>query len=95
MSRRNADKPEIVWRVGDVRNMPDIADGSVDVAFDKGTLDAMIYGSPWDPPDEVWTATGRYLEEVSLHNYTPIWSLVRGWLSQKFLSLSQRHWDYY
>ena len=44
--------------------MDDISTDSVDVAFDKGTLDAMIYGSPWDPPDEVLDSTGRYIREV-------------------------------
>jgi hypothetical protein len=39
---------------------------SVDVAFDKGTLDAMIHGSPWSPPDEVLENSGRYINEVSL-----------------------------
>lgn len=41
-----------------------VPDASVDVAFDKSTLDAMIYGSPWDPPDEVVESTGRYIGEV-------------------------------
>ncbi|RMZ76195.1 hypothetical protein DV737_g4933, partial [Chaetothyriales sp. CBS 132003] len=44
--------------------MDQIPSESVDVAFDKGTLDAMIYGSPWDPPDEVLDNTGRYVREV-------------------------------
>lgn len=42
-----------------------IADSSVDVAFDKSTLDAMIFGSPWNPPAEVRENTARYLGEVS------------------------------
>ena len=46
--------------------MPDIADGSFDVAFDKGTMDAMIYGSPWSPPDEVNKNTSKYLREVKI-----------------------------
>ena len=49
----------------DVRAMADIADKSVDVAFDKATLDAMIHGSPWNPPDKVKSDTGAYLREVS------------------------------
>lgn len=55
----------VVWKYGDVRNLVDIPDGSIDVAFDKGTLDAMIYGSPWDPPNEVRENTAKYMTEVS------------------------------
>lgn len=44
--------------------MKDIASSSIDVAFDKGTLDAMIFGSPWSPPDEVLENSGRYMNEV-------------------------------
>ncbi|KAF2213431.1 hypothetical protein CERZMDRAFT_39074 [Cercospora zeae-maydis SCOH1-5] len=55
----------IAWLCEDVRNMPVIASQSIDVAFDKGTLDAMIHGSPWDPPDEVKENTSRYLKEVA------------------------------
>jgi hypothetical protein len=56
---------EVEWRVGDVRDMLSVPDKSIDVAFDKGTLDAMIHGSPWSPPDEVLENTGRYMKEVS------------------------------
>jgi hypothetical protein len=54
----------VEWTVGDVRDMASIPAQSIDVAFDKGTLDAMIYGSPWSPPDEVMDNTGRYMKEV-------------------------------
>jgi len=54
----------VEWTVGDVRDMPTIPTQSIDVAFDKGTLDAMIHGSPWSPPDEVMENTGRYMKEV-------------------------------
>jgi hypothetical protein len=54
----------VEWIVGDVRDMPSISTASIDVAFDKGTLDAMIHGSPWSPPDEVMENTGKYMEEV-------------------------------
>lgn len=54
----------IEWVLGDVRDMPAIAAKSVDVAFDKGTLDAMIHGSPWSPPSEVLDNTGKYMKEV-------------------------------
>ncbi|CAK7203997.1 hypothetical protein SEUCBS139899_006748 [Sporothrix eucalyptigena] len=51
------------WQEMDVREMG-LASNSVQVAFDKGTLDAMIHGSPWSPPDDVLDNTGRYLREV-------------------------------
>lgn len=54
----------IEWRQGDVRNLVTVPDRSIDVAFDKGTLDAMIYGSPWDPSDEVKDNTSKYIAEV-------------------------------
>ena len=44
--------------------MDGIADRSVDIAFDKGTFDAMIHGSPWSPPDDVRENTGKYLREI-------------------------------
>ena len=56
----------VEWLQADVRDMNSIGDRSIDVAFDKGTLDAMIYGSPWDPPDEVKDNTSRYINEVCL-----------------------------
>ncbi|KAK0252093.1 hypothetical protein B0A54_07796 [Friedmanniomyces endolithicus] len=55
----------IAWRQADVRDMPSITSNSIDVAFDKGTLDAMIHGSPWDPPDEVKQNASRYMREVA------------------------------
>lgn len=66
MQARHADQlAQVAWQVGDVRDMSSIESATVDVAFDKGTLDAMIYGSPWSPPDEVMENSGRYLDEVS------------------------------
>lgn len=64
MSARHEQEKGIEWKWADVRNMTEIADGSIDVAFDKGTLDAMISGSPWDPPDIVKQNTGQYINEV-------------------------------
>jgi len=46
--------------------MTDIPSHSIDVAIDKGTLDAMISGSLWDPPDVVRTNTKKYIDEVCL-----------------------------
>jgi O-glycosyl hydrolase len=65
MSKRDTDEKGIEWKRLDVRQMDDIASKSLDVAFDKGTLDAMIYGSPWTPPDDVKDNTSRYMREVS------------------------------
>jgi hypothetical protein len=48
----------------DVREMQ-LADGSVDVAIDKSTLDGMLYGSIWNPPADVQTNVGKYVDEVS------------------------------
>ncbi len=48
----------------DVRELQ-LPDSSVDVAIDKGTLDAMIHGSLWDPPADVRSNVGKYVEEVN------------------------------
>jgi len=64
MRSRHAEEKGIEWRWADVRDMKDVASDSVDVAFDKGTLDAMIHGSPWSPPDQVLSDTSRYMREV-------------------------------
>jgi hypothetical protein len=66
MKSRHSDKPQVEWKVGDVRNLADFESKSVDVAFDKGTLDAMIYGSPWSPPEEVMDNSGQYMKAVCL-----------------------------
>jgi O-glycosyl hydrolase len=72
MKSRHESKSGVEWKEGDVRDMKDIASGSIDVAFDKGTLDAMIFGSPWSPPDEVMDNSGRYMSEVrSKHIHCP------------------------
>lgn len=47
----------------DVRDLQ-LPDASVDVAIDKGTLDAMFYGSPYDPPDDVRINLAKYVDEV-------------------------------
>ncbi|KAL7622617.1 hypothetical protein AAE478_008130 [Parahypoxylon ruwenzoriense] len=65
MSKRHSDMEGVEWRRADVRRMDDIPERSIDVAFDKGTLDAMIHGSPWSPPDDVKDNTGQYLREVN------------------------------
>ena len=69
MKSRHAKDEGIEWIEGDIRDMNIIKTSSVDVAFDKGTLDAMIYGSPWEPPDEVLENSGKYMSEVSLSKF--------------------------
>lgn len=64
MSERWKHKKGIQFQQMDVRELKGIDDKSVDVAFDKGTFDAMIHGSPWSPPDDVRENTGRYLKEI-------------------------------
>lgn len=64
MSLRHENVRGITWKQADIRHMDQISSESVDIAFDKSTLDAMIHGSPWDPPDEVLDNTGRYIREV-------------------------------
>jgi hypothetical protein len=51
------------WSVMDIRQL-ELPTASVDVAIDKGTLDAFIHGSLWDPPDDVRENVGRYVDEV-------------------------------
>ncbi|KFA60282.1 hypothetical protein S40285_07396 [Stachybotrys chlorohalonatus IBT 40285] len=68
MSKRHSDlglSDSIRWEKMDVRRMDTISDASIDVAFDKGTLDAMIHGSPWNPPEDTVRNSGEYLREVS------------------------------
>jgi len=55
---------ETQWEVMDVRDLK-MHDGSIDVAIDKGTLDAMIHGSLWDPPEDVRSNVGQYVDEVA------------------------------
>lgn len=65
MRAQDVDMPGIEWQQANVRDMANVGTQSIDVAFDKGTLDAMIYGSPWDPPEDVRSNTTKYIDEVS------------------------------
>ncbi|KAF8151261.1 S-adenosyl-L-methionine-dependent methyltransferase [Mycena galopus ATCC 62051] len=65
MRARFNDKEGIEWRVEDVRKMGGVKDREFDVAIDKGTLDAMLWGSLWDPPEEVRENTRLYIDEVA------------------------------
>ncbi|ORY83641.1 S-adenosyl-L-methionine-dependent methyltransferase, partial [Protomyces lactucae-debilis] len=54
MQQRHADKPEMLWDVGDVRSLEAYPDAFFDVVIDKGVMDAMLDGcSLWDPPEDV------------------------------------------
>ncbi|KAF2842610.1 hypothetical protein M501DRAFT_1005393 [Patellaria atrata CBS 101060] len=55
----------IEWKVADVRSMMEFANDEFDVAIDKGTLDSMLHGSLWDPPEDVRRDTGSYLDQVA------------------------------
>jgi hypothetical protein len=60
--------------VRDIRKQ--VPDASVDVAFDKGTLDAMISGSPWGPPDDVLQNTTCYIDEVGSDHFRKIFQVL-------------------
>ncbi|KAI1134591.1 S-adenosyl-L-methionine-dependent methyltransferase [Hypoxylon sp. FL0543] len=64
MSQRHSGMEGIEWKHADVRHLEDLPEKSIDIAFDKGTLDAMIHGSPWSPPDDVKENTSQYIREV-------------------------------
>ncbi|KAF3079854.1 hypothetical protein TWF569_005401 [Orbilia oligospora] len=55
--------PEQTWKVADVRETG-YPDGHFDTAIDKGTLDAMLSGSLWNPPDHVKERTTAYIDEI-------------------------------
>ena len=79
MRARHAEEKGIEWRWADVRDMKEVASDSVDVAFDKGTLDAMIHGSPWSPPDQVLSDTSRYMREVVVQCISPSFLLPKSY----------------
>ena len=41
-----------------------LEDATFDIAIDKGTLDAMLHGSLWDPEDDVKANSKAYVDEV-------------------------------
>jgi hypothetical protein len=71
MKLRYQEQKGIEWVHGDVRDMDNVPSSSVDVAFDKGTLDAMIFGSPWSPPKEVTENSSKYMKEVCSGDLLP------------------------
>lgn len=52
------------WQVMDVRSL-EFLNSSIDIAIDKGTLDAFLHGSLWEPPDDVRESVGKYVDEVA------------------------------
>ena len=56
--------PKLRWRVEDVRDLKS-TDSSFDITIDKGTMDAMIWGSNWDPPLEVRENIKQYMSEIA------------------------------
>jgi len=66
MQRRHSTlRPEMEWVVADVRELPFDA-GTFDVAFDKGTMDAMMTakGDVWDPPERVERNCNREVDDA-------------------------------
>ncbi|PBK72505.1 S-adenosyl-L-methionine-dependent methyltransferase [Armillaria solidipes] len=69
--RHGTDRPEMEWRVMDVREL-EFADDHFDVAIDKGTMDAMMTakGDVWvrfteaDPPEQVVSDCTKEVDEV-------------------------------
>jgi EEF1A lysine methyltransferase 4 len=68
MAEREA-QLNLEWQVMDVRDLK-FPDNSFDIAIDKGTLDAMLHGSLWDPEDDVKKNTKAYVDEVSCDHTT-------------------------
>lgn len=56
--------PHITWLTADIR-ATSLPSASFDIAIDKATLDAMLYGSLWDPIPEVRENVGGYVDEVA------------------------------
>ncbi|KWU44291.1 S-adenosyl-L-methionine-dependent methyltransferase [Rhodotorula sp. JG-1b] len=65
MARVNADREGMTWTVGDVRKLP-FEDQSIDVCFDKATLDAMLTSEkdPWNPPPQAVADVKGEVDEV-------------------------------
>ncbi|KAJ1844394.1 hypothetical protein LPJ73_005186 [Coemansia sp. RSA 2703] len=66
MRQRTAHQPKMSWEVMDVRELT-LEDGSIDVAIDKGTLDALMCekGDVWDPSPELCNNIAREIDEVN------------------------------
>lgn len=82
--------PELDWRVDDVRHLQ-VDNSSIDIAVDEGTLDVMLHGSPWSPPDEVQENVSQYVDEVarilrSRGTYTATHLPFKAYAPRKFYS---------
>ncbi|KAJ1837812.1 hypothetical protein LPJ57_011316, partial [Coemansia sp. RSA 486] len=65
MRQRCAHQAKMTWEVMDVRQLA-LDDASVDVAIDKGTLDALMCdkGDSWNPPPELCRNVAAEVDEV-------------------------------
>lgn len=54
------------WKVMDIRDMKEIEDQSVDIAIDKGTMDALMCekGDVWNPSEELKRNVKGEVDEV-------------------------------
>jgi hypothetical protein len=67
MKERCKDMLGMTWEVMDVMNMSEIRSRSVDVAIDKGTLDALMCesdGDVWNPSPKIVDDVGMEVDEV-------------------------------
>ncbi|KAK5119824.1 hypothetical protein LTR85_007150 [Meristemomyces frigidus] len=55
----------ITWQEMDIRHLTFPAHHSFDICIDKATLDAMLYGSLWNPADDVKANVKAYVDEVA------------------------------
>ncbi|KAI8321272.1 S-adenosyl-L-methionine-dependent methyltransferase [Martensiomyces pterosporus] len=65
MRQRTSHQPRMTWEVMDVRQL-ELESGSIDVAIDKGTLDALMCekGDVWEPSKELCENVAREVDEV-------------------------------
>lgn len=60
----NTDKPPpITFLTMDIRALTFPAN-TFDICLDKGTLDSLLSGSPWQPPPHVQANVKKYVDEV-------------------------------
>lgn len=66
IQKMRARRPEMKWEVMNVQQMDGVLSESVDVAIDKGTMDALMCekGDVWDPPQSVVEDVKKEVDEV-------------------------------